>query len=172
VIGLVDLGTAQANGLAFAVSAEVAAPLLAAWRAAPQAAPRPACSAPPEEPQTTPDASTTREAEEVVSTLDRHFGEIEEGNYGAAWQDFTPAEAEHLEGEHTWVDGQRAVAPQHFALNVQPELTSQGTARASIVEFKTESTTACQEWSGSWSMAHEGQTWKIARANLSSTACS
>ncbi len=37
VVGIVDLGTDQANGLAFAVSAEVAKPLIEAWRASPQA---------------------------------------------------------------------------------------------------------------------------------------
>ena len=36
VVGLVDLGTNAANGIAFAVSADVAAPLLKAWAAAPQ----------------------------------------------------------------------------------------------------------------------------------------
>jgi S1-C subfamily serine protease len=36
VVGLVDLGTNDANGLSFAVSAQVAAPLLQAWTLAPQ----------------------------------------------------------------------------------------------------------------------------------------
>lgn len=36
VVGLVDLGTSEANGIAFAVSAEVARPLLEAWQVAPQ----------------------------------------------------------------------------------------------------------------------------------------
>lgn len=36
VVGLVDLGTTQANGISFAVSAAVAAPLLNAWKVAPQ----------------------------------------------------------------------------------------------------------------------------------------
>jgi S1-C subfamily serine protease len=36
VLGLVDIGSLSANGLAFAVSAQVARPLLAAWRTAPQ----------------------------------------------------------------------------------------------------------------------------------------
>lgn len=36
VVGLVDLGTTAANGLAFAVSAAVAAPLISAWRVAPE----------------------------------------------------------------------------------------------------------------------------------------
>ena len=44
VVGLVDLGTSQANGVAFAVSAEVAAPLLKAWATAPQAPAKAVCS--------------------------------------------------------------------------------------------------------------------------------
>lgn len=36
VVGLVDLGTSQANAIAFAVSAGVASPLLTAWKVAPQ----------------------------------------------------------------------------------------------------------------------------------------
>jgi hypothetical protein len=36
VVGLVDLGTTQANGISFAVSAAVASPLLDAWKVAPQ----------------------------------------------------------------------------------------------------------------------------------------
>jgi hypothetical protein len=36
VVGLVDLGTTRANGIAFAVSAAVASPLLKAWQVAPQ----------------------------------------------------------------------------------------------------------------------------------------
>jgi S1-C subfamily serine protease len=43
VVGLVDLGTSHANGIAFAVSAQVAGPLLQAWRAAPQPIPTASC---------------------------------------------------------------------------------------------------------------------------------
>jgi S1-C subfamily serine protease len=42
VVGLVDLGS-EANGTSFAVSAEVAKPLLQAWRAAPQPVPADTC---------------------------------------------------------------------------------------------------------------------------------
>jgi hypothetical protein len=56
VVGLVDLGTTEANGIAFAVSAEVADPLLEAWQASPQpidlssACSEPESYAAPEEP--------------------------------------------------------------------------------------------------------------------------
>ncbi|HZQ66259.1 MAG TPA: S1C family serine protease [Gaiellaceae bacterium] len=36
VVGLIDIGSLEANGIAFAVSAQVARPLLAAWKEAPQ----------------------------------------------------------------------------------------------------------------------------------------
>ena len=44
VVGLVDLGTTAANGIAFAVSARVAAPLLRAWAQGPQAPAPAACA--------------------------------------------------------------------------------------------------------------------------------
>lgn len=46
VVGLIDLGTSDANGLAFAVSSQVAGPLLQAWRAAPQPISAAACASP------------------------------------------------------------------------------------------------------------------------------
>lgn len=45
VIGLVDLGSTEVNGIAFAVSSKVAAPLIAAWQAAPQPHALAKCSA-------------------------------------------------------------------------------------------------------------------------------
>lgn len=46
VVGLIDLGTSDANGLAFAVSSQVAGPLLQAWQAAPQPTAAAACASP------------------------------------------------------------------------------------------------------------------------------
>ena len=55
VVGLVDLGTTKANGLAFAVSAKVAHALLAAWQAAPQPIANSSCpSTPPSSKQASP----------------------------------------------------------------------------------------------------------------------
>jgi S1-C subfamily serine protease len=44
VVGLVDLGTTEANGISFAVSAQVAKPLLDAWTLSPQEVAMPSCS--------------------------------------------------------------------------------------------------------------------------------
>jgi Trypsin-like peptidase domain len=63
VVGLVDLGSTEANGLAFAVSAQVAAPLFQAWRVSPQPIASAPCSqgatsqaAPPPQATSTPSA--------------------------------------------------------------------------------------------------------------------
>jgi Trypsin-like peptidase domain len=44
VIGLIDLGSTEVNGIAFAVSSKVAKPLLEAWRVAPQPHPFSTCT--------------------------------------------------------------------------------------------------------------------------------
>ena len=61
VVGLVDLGTTQANGLAFAVSSMVARPLVQAWQAAPQPVSAGACpsQAPPSAQAVAPPSSGT-----------------------------------------------------------------------------------------------------------------
>ena len=50
VIGLVDLGSTDADGLAFAVSSQVAKPLLQAWKAAPQPVAAASCGSVPSAP--------------------------------------------------------------------------------------------------------------------------
>jgi hypothetical protein len=61
VVGLVDLGTTQANGLAFAVSSQVARPLVQAWQAAPQPVSAAVCpsQAPPSAQAVAPPSSGT-----------------------------------------------------------------------------------------------------------------
>lgn len=62
VVGFVDLGTSGLNGIAFAVSSQVAQPLLQAWQAAPQPLPAALCSNPdgsPSGPPVAPPASGT-----------------------------------------------------------------------------------------------------------------
>jgi serine protease Do len=51
VLGLVDIGTTEANGLAFAVSAQVAGPLFDAWKVAPQPVAVSGCGSSPTETQ-------------------------------------------------------------------------------------------------------------------------
>ena len=173
VVGLVDLGTSEANGTAFAVSAEVAGPLLAAWRVAPQTEPVSACEPGPN-PTLTPQQSSTPSDEEAITyTLEQHFNEIQAGQDEAAWQDFTPAEAARLGSEETWIQGQREWDLQRFTLNVQAEVTSARSGIASVTDFRTESLGhGCQEWKGHWSVElSEAGAWQIALAALTPTNC-
>ena len=60
VLGLVDIKSTTASGIAFGVSASVAQPLLQAWQAAPQPVPTSSCEPPP--------TTTQAEAPPVPST--------------------------------------------------------------------------------------------------------
>lgn len=79
VVGLVDLGTTEANGIAFAVSAQVAQPLFTAWRAAPQPVALSQCDygySPPAEPAPAPAPTSD------VSTFDGDYFAID---YPSSW---------------------------------------------------------------------------------------
>ena len=80
VIGLVDLGTDQANGLAFAVSAAVAGPLVESWTAAPQPISAAACPAPPAQAAPAPPASTP-----TNSAVATYSGQDFAIDYPSAW---------------------------------------------------------------------------------------
>jgi hypothetical protein len=69
VVGLVDLGTNQANGLAFAVSARVAAPLIQSWSYSPQPA-GPGCSAAPSAAPAATQAPTSSPSPETYTGRD------------------------------------------------------------------------------------------------------
>ncbi len=77
VVGLVDLGSLQVNGIAFAVSGRVAGTLIDAWRAAPQPLPSARCSrhgAPPV-------------SQNQVSTKDEDVFQSPSGNIRCAYID-------------------------------------------------------------------------------------
>lgn len=74
VVGFVDLGTTATNGIAFAVSAKVAQPLLQAWQTAPQPIPAAVCSgsngAPPQAAVPPPAAAPPNSTPGAVSGQD------------------------------------------------------------------------------------------------------
>jgi serine protease Do len=187
VVGLIDLGTNLANGVAFAVSAQVAQPLFKAWQAAPQQAGAPSCSmgnttdtssAPLTPPSNRPapspgPPSSGGTAQAVSDALQQHFQMIQNGDYTGAWNDLTGDAASKAGSQADWIKGQTQDGLQSFALDVSPQLSSSNTAVANINTFNTQSqTNGCKNWSGSWGMTLEsnGQ-WKISSVNLSSTGC-
>jgi hypothetical protein len=90
VIGLVDLKNLEASGLAFAVSGQVAAPLLAAWKVAPQPISAPSCgtsssqqaAAPPPPPALPPPPPTTAPPTGVTTYSGNSFSV----SYPSDWQ--------------------------------------------------------------------------------------
>lgn len=104
VVGLVDLGTTQANGIGFAVSALVAQPLLDAWTAAPQTVPPADCPAQQTQSQPTTTSPTTSTATTTtpaptVATYPGHAFSIE---YPYGWT-IVSAEQQHSYGTDTTI---------------------------------------------------------------------
>lgn len=89
VVGLVDLGTTEANGIAFAVSAEVAGPLFSAWEASPQPVAASECDYYYEEEPPVVDPPASGEPAADVATFDGDYFSID---YPAYW-DVETAEA-------------------------------------------------------------------------------
>ncbi len=96
VIGLVDLGATEANGLAFAVAAQVARPLLNAWKVAPQPVAAAGCeSAPvtqaaPPQPQPSSPPPSQRRSGSLTSFTGRYFSV----SYPTGWRIDTAEEQE------------------------------------------------------------------------------
>jgi S1-C subfamily serine protease len=89
VVGLVDLGTNEANGIGFAVSAQVAEPLLTAWRAAPQPVPVSTCTEPstaPEAGASAPDTSAPPSDSSPASAVSTYSGNAFSVAYPSGWQ--------------------------------------------------------------------------------------
>jgi S1-C subfamily serine protease len=89
VVGLVDLGSEQTNGIAFAVSTQIAQPLLQAWQQAPETVPSVACgestTVPEQEAEsTTATAPATSTAPAPATTT--YNGRAFSIEYPAGWQ--------------------------------------------------------------------------------------
>jgi len=91
VLGLVDLGNEDANGIAFAVSTQIARPLLQAWQQAPQQVPTAAAAC--AESTTVPDqdaAPTTTQAPPTTTTpgpgTTSYDGQAFSFAYPSTWQ--------------------------------------------------------------------------------------
>ena len=96
VVGLVDLGTNQANGIGFAVSAVVAQPLLNAWIAAPQTVPSANC------PATTSPTTTSPTTTSPTPSVLTYTGNAFSIDYPASWI-IQSAEQQHSYGTDTTI---------------------------------------------------------------------
>jgi hypothetical protein len=84
VVGLVDIGTNRANGIAFAVSAQVAHPLLQAWQTAPQPVSTGGCSN--QSSSASPQASVPPPQPTVSPSTYTYNGQAFSIDYPSDWQ--------------------------------------------------------------------------------------
>ncbi|MCA1644886.1 MAG: trypsin-like peptidase domain-containing protein [Chloroflexi bacterium] len=118
VAGLVDAGSTQANGTAYAVPARLAAPKFTRWTATPSPEPHATCKNPlgpsqeanPNIPPPTTGTISAADAAGIAAAFNTYFGGINSGNYAAAWAVLSPRlragsnEQSFAEGDSTSYD--------------------------------------------------------------------
>ena len=186
VIGLVDLGTHRANGIGFAVSAQVAEPLLQAWQTAPQPVSGSSCdsgtsSGPqatvPPPPSPTPQVPTPQvptpsapsDEQVVLDVVNQHWENIKNHNFSAAYQDLGPNLAS---GESSWVSGQEAAGITGVSYQFSVAWVNGDNARVDIVQLQTQDAqSGCSNWTGHYGMARIAGSWLINIVALQQQAC-
>ena len=125
VLGLVDLGSQEANGIAFAVSTQIARPLLQAWQHAPQRVPIAACT----DSTTVPDqdaAPTTTQAPPTTTTpgpgTSSYDGQAFSIAYPSTWQIQDAEKATSYGTDTTFVS--RADATTLLRVDVTPHTSA------------------------------------------------
>jgi hypothetical protein len=175
VVGLIDLGTTEANGVAFAVSAQVAVPLLQGWTASPQATPQQLCGQPS---QTAPSpASTTTTippatnvANRAVDALDSYWHDISTGAYAAAYAYLAPGAVGETEAQFVSSEEANGVSSAQFAGELA---ASRGaTATVDVTNLRTvDADYGCRTRIGSYHMDYQAGNWLIARSDITPAAC-
>ena len=174
VVGLVDLGTEQANGISFAVSASVAQPLLSAWRVSAQPTPLSGCTAPQSAPAPAPTpapAPAAPDPNSAVQVVYSYWSYLQLGEIANAYALFSSAEQAHVGGLQRYVSGISQDPPQQVNVNLSLGGASSHTATVSVDELQTTSASGCSNWSGSYRVVYENGSWRIDTANLSKSGC-
>lgn len=105
----------------------------------------------------------------VERALNQHFNEIVQGQYAAAYSNLTGSATGS--SQDSWIQAQREDGLYDFDLDVAVDVSGDS-ATATILRFVTRAeASGCHTWSGSWSMAKVGGSWKIAKSNLSRGDC-
>jgi serine protease Do len=178
VIGLVDIGTTEANGLAFAVNSQVAKPLLRAWALSPQPISAQSCGG--SEPTSTVVARSqppqpTVDASAVEATVQSHWDLINAGDYAAAYEYFSPRFRAGV-SRQGWINDKLRDRPTAYDMtflgvsgdeeeaDVQLQLETSG--------FETSPTnTGCNDWKGSYHLVKLTGRWLIDSSHLGRTPC-
>jgi len=172
VDGLIDLGTTQANGIAFAVSAQVAKPLLQAWEAAPQPGAAQTCqSVTSSTTSAASSAASPAAGSGPVDALDNYWTDINAGAYAAAYGFLAPGAINLTEAQFVASEEQARIQSAEFAGVLGPSTTTTATVEVSLLQT-VDGQYGCRMWSGSYQMAYQDNQWLIARSSISPQACS
>jgi S1-C subfamily serine protease len=178
VVGLVDIGTTQANGLAFAVSSQVAQPLLHAWAVSPQPVSSPGCGLAPQRnaaPAQTSAPPPPSDGESVKAAVNEHWNLIRQQRYDEAYDLFSP----RLQAQFSrqgWVADKVRDRPRVSAI-VFTGVAVDGNEADVDVGFTTvgretsSNNTGCNVWNGSYHLVRIGGRWLIDATHLSRASC-
>jgi serine protease Do len=171
VVGLVDAGAADAQGISFAVSSKVAEPLLSSWQANPQTVTSQSGCGSPTGPSA--DASphselTGADATAIGQTLLTYFRAIDAGDYATAWNQFS-AEQRAQVTQDQFARGLRTSYDFNISLH---SLTPQGPSMATVyLTFSSLQSPqfgphgeSCDLWSLDYTMQYQSGSWLIERA--------
>ena len=174
VVGLVDLGSQQANGISFAVSASVAKPLLAAWRISAQPVPLSGCTGPQSAPAPAPTPAPAPSAPDpngAVQLVYSYWSYLQLGDIASAYALFSSAEQARVGGLQRYVTGISQDPPQQVNVNLSLGGSSGNTATVAVDELQTMGVSGCTGWNGSYRVVYESGSWRIDSANLSKSSC-
>lgn len=171
VVGLIDLGTTQANGIAFAVSAQVAVPLLQAWTASPQSKPQQLCQQPTSTATSTTSTSSTQGGPiGAVVALDDYWNDISIGAYAAAYAYLAPGTVSQSETQ--FVSNEEAAAISQVQFAGELAASHGATATVTVTNLRTvDGHYGCRTWTGSYQMTYQASRWLIAQSNITPAAC-
>jgi hypothetical protein len=172
VVGLVDAGATDAQGISFAVSSKVAQPLLASWQANPQTvASQSDCGSPtgPSADASPHSELTGADATAMGQTLLTYFRAIDAGDYATAWNQLTAAQRAQVSRDQ-FAGGLRTTYDFNISLH---SLTQQspGMATVSATFSSLQSPQfgphgeSCDLWSLDYTMHLESGSWLIERAD-------
>jgi len=174
VDGLVDLGTTQANGIAFAVSAQVARPLIEAWEVAPQTGPAQTCQSVTSTASSTASSTATSVGPGpagAVDALDSYWNDIGAGEYAAAYGYLAPGALNLTQAQFVASEQQANIQSVEFSGSLSA--SSGSSATVDVASLKTvDGQYGCRTWTGSYQMTLQGNQWLIERSNITPQACS
>jgi hypothetical protein len=179
VVGLVDIGTSQANGLAFAVSSQVAQPLLRAWAVSPQPLSPAGCGPEPQsnavtQTQVAPPSANNSAA--VTAVINKHWSLVRKQRYEDAYDLFSTRFKSRVSREG-WVNDKLKDRPEVSAIVFTSPVSVAGDTADATVGFTTvgretsSSNTGCNVWNGSYHLVREDGAWLIDDSHLSRQPC-